>query len=279
MWSIFFPLATADKDTLIAELWERGTCGIIEEADGLRAFFDDLVSATELASHLRGTPPKTREEPPYDTRQFELDDWEPVLAGNRFYIAPPWVSTPAPPGRFRLEIDAGTAFGTGRHESTQLCLLALEEHLKHGDTVVDVGCGSGILLAAAGMLGAATLYGCDIDFDALTVARLHVRAPLFAGSAGAFQEALADLTIANISARVVDRLAAELKRITKPGGLVILAGFLQEKQPERFRFEEFLEQGDWQCWICRPDQIDAAALGETGDGNAEAGTDSEPWWI
>jgi len=275
LWSIFFSTGTGDKDTLIADLWERGTCGIVEEADGLRAFFEDTVSAAEIAAAFGGNPSTVRPEEPIDPAHFQQDDWEPVLAGERFYIAPPWISTPAPAGRFRLEINASTAFGTGRHETTQLCIQALEKHLKHGDAVFDVGCGSGILLAAAGLLGAGQMVGCDIDFDALTVARLHVRAPLFIGSADAVCESTADVTIANITPRVLDRIASELKRVTKPGGLVIISGFIRENQPKRFVFEEMLEQGDWQCWVCRPEHINASALGEL----AEPGSHPERWWI
>ncbi len=140
--------------------------------------------------------------------------------------------------------------------------------------MLDIGCGSGILTAAAELLGAGQTIGCDISFDSLTIARLHVRAPVFAGSADAICEAFADITIANISARVVDRLAAELKRVTKPSGVVLLAGFIRENQPGRFRFEQLLEQGDWQCWVCRPHDIDAAALGE----EASPGSHEEQWW-
>lgn len=274
MWSIFIA-AAADKDTVIAALWECGTAGIIEEADGLRVFFDDEHGAKQALALWPASAGELRLETAPDLSGFERSDWEPVLAGELFFIVPPWLAAETPAGRLRLEVDASTAFGTGRHESTQLCIEALEKHLKHGDTVLDVGCGSGILLAAAEMLGAGETFGCDISFDALTIAQRHVHAPLFAGSADAVCETLADVTIANISARVVDRLATELKRVTKPGGLLILAGFIRENQPTRFRFEELLEQGDWQCWICRPEDIDASALGE----DLPAGVHSARWWV
>lgn len=241
----------------------------------MRAFFEEQAIASEIQARWREAAGELRPEPVTDYGEFERDDWEPLLVGDRFLVVPPWLSTATPAGRFRLEVEASTAFGTGRHESTQLCLQALEKHLKYGDIVLDVGCGSGILMAAAEMLGAGQTFGCDISFDALTIARLHAHAPLFVGSADAVSEGLADVTLANISARVVDRLAAELKRVTKPGSLVILAGFIRENQPKRFRFEELLEQGEWQCWICRPEEIDAAALGE----DPPAGSHAERWWL
>jgi ribosomal protein L11 methyltransferase len=244
----------------------------MEEGDqGIHAYFEDIISPDLVTARWGGTAQQEKE---FDPADFERQHWDPIIVGDRFYIAPPWVSAETPPGRLRLEIDASTAFGTGRHESTQLCLQALEKHMKHGDTVLDLGCGSGILVAAAELLGAGQTIGCDISFDSLTVAQLHVRAPLFAGSAEAVCEALADVTLVNISVRVVDRLAPELKRVTKPGGLVVLAGFVRQEQPKRFRFEELLELGDWQCWICRPQDIDASGLGEA----AAPGPDDEQWW-
>jgi len=274
LWSIFFG-ADADKDTLITYLWERGTCGIIEEAGGVRAFFEDETNCREIAADWAVPPGEIELEAEIDCAAFQREGWEPLLVGDRFFIAPPWVQAETPQGRLRLEIDASTAFGTGRHESTQLCLQALEKHLKHGDTVLDVGCGSGILIAAAERLGAGQTFGCDISVDALTIARLHVHGPLFAGSADAVTGGLADITLANISAAVVDRLATELKRITKPGGLVILAGFIRDTPPRCFRFTELLEEGEWQCWVCSTRDIDAAALGE----DPPAGVHSERWWL
>lgn len=237
----------------------------------MRAYFEDTVPADAIIARWEGT---ARQEQEFDPGNFERQDSEPFTVGNRFYVTPPWISAETPPGRLRLEIDASTAFGTGRHESTRLCLQALERHLKHGDTVLDVGCGSGILIAAAELLGAGQTIGSDISFDALTIARGHVHAPLFAGSADAIDDAIGDITIANISARVVDRLAAELKRVTKPGGLVVLAGFIRDNVPRRYRFEQLLEQGDWQCWVCRTHDIDAAVLGE----EAVPGSHDEQWW-
>jgi SAM-dependent methyltransferase len=267
--------ADADKDILIAGLWELGTCGIIEEPGGLRAFFEESIASIEIRARWPSRAGEIRPEPIFPEPSFRRDNWEPVTVGERFYVATPWVSIPTPPGRFRLEIEASTAFGTGRHESTQLCLLALEKHLKHGDTVLDVGCGSGILTRASQMLGAGQAVGCDISFDALTIARLHVQAPLFAGSADAVIENFADITVANIGPSIVDRLAAELKRVTKPGGIVLVTGFIRENPPKRFRFEELLDDGDWQCWLCRPENIDSAALGE----EPSTGADSEKWWL
>jgi ribosomal protein L11 methyltransferase len=204
---------------------------------------------------------------------FARENWDPIFIGERFMIAPPWVDTPVPAGRFRLTIDAATAFGTGRHETTQLCLEALERNLKTSTAVVDIGCGSGILCAAAQLLGARTIFGCDIHEDAIEAAGQHTRVPLFLGSADAVCTAASDLVLANISARVLDHIAADLKRILKPAGLVILSGFLRENPPKLFEPSQETQQGEWLCWVCRRDDIHPSA--DASDPNIH----SPDWWL
>jgi ribosomal protein L11 methyltransferase len=231
--SVLFRRPFEDEDALIAELWERGTLGIIEEDAGLRAFFEDDCHLAGLHGEvvLETGIPHIR------------DNWDPILIGERFFVAPSWVETPTPPGRFRLTIDANNVFGTGRHESTQLMIEALELHLRKGDTVIDVGCGSGILSLASQALGATQVFSCDIEPDA------H---PMFIGSADAIRDATADLTLVNISARVIDTLVFELNRITRPDGLLLLAGFIEANPPKGFQPESVMQKGEWLCWICRP---------------------------
>jgi ribosomal protein L11 methyltransferase len=183
------------------------------------------------------------------------------------------VREPAPAGRFRLTIDAGSAFGSGRHESTQLCMEALERHLKPGSIVADIGCGSGILSAAAGLLGAGAVLSCDIHADSVRTATTLVENPLFVGSADAIRTAIADLVLANISAKIVDVLAADLRRIAKPTGLIVLAGFLSENPPQRFRPRDILKKGDWECWITKPEDVEAVPA------QKEPASHADQWWL
>ena len=134
-----------------------------------------------------------------------------------------WSLTPA--GRLRLAIYPGMACGTGRHPATQLALEAIEQYVRPGDSVVDVGTGSGILAAAAALVGAACVVGCDVDPDAIRIARERVSIPMFVGSAGAIRSALADVVIANIDAATIEELAPEFARIRKPESMLILTGF------------------------------------------------------
>jgi ribosomal protein L11 methyltransferase len=239
-----------DKDRLLAELWERGTLGVIEDdlAGGgalLRAFFDAPFD-------VRGG----RWEPAEDRDWVAVaqSQWEPLLVGARFYLTPPWCTDPAPVGRLRLEMRAGLACGTGWAPATQLALEAMETRVLPGMTVLDIGSGSGILTVAAELLGAARVYACDVDLDAVAVARDRFRseglaAGLFAGSAGAVLSGAVDFVVANIDAPVLAALAPEIGRILKPGGHAALGGFtaadlarLREAYPAR---ATVLERSEW----------------------------------
>ncbi len=149
MWSVFIPTDRASTDALSADLWELDTAGWVEEAYGLRAFFEDAADQNAICAKLGLSVAEVRHEAAFDVNQVKVLACEPILIGERFFVSPSWVTEPTPAGRFRLTIDATNAFGSGRHESTQMCIEVLEKHLKAGHCVADVGCGSGILTAAA----------------------------------------------------------------------------------------------------------------------------------
>ncbi len=232
MFSIDLNCAPESKDILIADLYEAGSTGIIELEDRpesalLRAFFDDDARQPELTSRFGG------EVHPADLRDwvaFARQHLHPMEIGRRIFVVPEWRSEPTPPGRIRIEVNAGLAFGTGAHETTRLCLEAIERLVQPGIAFADVGAGSGILTEAALKLGAARAFACDTDFEAVAVARENlqragVRAQFFAGSATAIASRSADLLAANISPAWVADLAPEWVRILKPGGAAVLSGF------------------------------------------------------
>jgi ribosomal protein L11 methyltransferase len=237
----------ASRDDLLAELWELGTAGIIEEETALRAFFHEPVElATPSVSVI-----EVRAEPEYPFGRFDRADWDSLLVGDRWFIAPSWVSAPTPAGRIRLTIDCQTAFGTGRHESTQLVLCAMERQLPRGMTVLDVGCGSGILSKAALLLGAGTVISCDVDSGAVGAVAGQNPGSVFQGSAEAVGADFADIVLTNISAAAIDGIANELSRVVKPDGILILAGFIFGRPPRLFVPEHESQLGDWLCWVCR----------------------------
>jgi ribosomal protein L11 methylase PrmA len=252
LYSILIHPGESIYEEAIAELWQLGTAGLIEEGCEIRAFFQTRDAAEKAARSFAGDLISLSEEE-FTSQAPAGVAAEPILAG-RFFVAPSLCDIATPPGRIRLTIDAGTAFGSGRHESTQLMLEALETHLQPGMSLIDVGCGSAILSTAARLLGAGPVVACDIDPNALPVAKTSGTA-LFAGSADAVASATADIVLANISARVVDALAPDLHRIAKPQGLIIVSGFIDGHVPSRFRADKVLHAGEWQCWVCRRDAV------------------------
>jgi ribosomal protein L11 methyltransferase len=221
-----------EKDLLAAELDDSAMLGLIEEDQPggrslLRAFFEDSARATAIAERLSDYSPVIGPYEAQDWVGMARAQWKPVLAGERFFLAPPWCDDPAPAGRLRMPMPPGTASGTGLHASTQLMLAALERELRPGDTLLDLGTGSGILSAAALLLGARQVYACDIEEDAVLAAREYTgrRVPLFLGSARSLRSASVDVVAANINAVTLIALAREIARVLKPGGRALLGGF------------------------------------------------------
>jgi ribosomal protein L11 methyltransferase len=207
-------------DELIAALWDAGTLGIVEGDGYVTAFFEDRESARRF-----GEPAV---EPEVDWVQHTEDAWPPQLVGRRFFLAAPWRKEPTPPGRIRLEINPGMQCGTGQHPCTRLCLEAMERTIRPGDSVLDVGSGSGILSIAAKLLGAGRVAACDLDPEAARPV------PFFIGSVDAVRTGSFDVVVANINQDVIGVLRPEFERVARRR---ILSGFQNE-------------QGDWTCVEC-----------------------------
>ena len=143
-----------------------------------------------------------REEEARDWVQSSRDLLQPMEVGRRFFLVPEWRDDAAPEGRFRIAVNPGMAFGTGVHETTRLCIEALEDYLQPGMSVLDVGTGSGILAKAAKLLGAGHVTACDIDPVAVEIAGEG-----FVGSVDAVASGAVDLVMANISPEAICALA------------------------------------------------------------------------
>lgn len=248
MFSLFLICAPEKADFLAAELGDAGTLGILEEPGGLRAFFEG--GAPGLMARFLEFDPVYCETPDTAWDEITRASFPPLEIGERFFLVPSWNDEPTPEGRLRLVIEPGMACGTGWHPCTQLCLEALERHLRPGDALFDVGSGSGILSEAARLLGAGRVTGCDIDEESVRVAHERIATSMFVGSADAVRDRWADVVVANIGSAAVEELARDLGRVSKSSATLILSGFEVGDLPELpFAIRERRERDGWVCLV------------------------------
>lgn len=200
--------------------------------------------------------------------------YKPLKIGEKILIKPEWEEIADTGGRTVFEINPGMSFGTGTHESTQLCLESLEQIVKKGDSVVDLGCGSGILSVISLLLGADHATAVDIDPNAAKIARENaarnrVPADKYAVYAGniltdtALQGNLAaekyDIVLANIVADVIISLAPQAKRLLRPGGTFITSGIISDRleevkealQRQNFEIVKVSRRNDWAAIVAK----------------------------
>ena len=192
--------------------------------------------------------------------------YKPILLGQGLLILPAWMDSPDPM-RIPIKIDPGMAFGTGTHPTTQLCLELMEVSARDPlTTVIDVGCGSGILSIAALKLGAEKVLGVDIDIESVKNSRENadineIGQGLLLGQgsvteilAGSFQFKSAPLVVANILGPILIRLFdAGLADLVEPGGEIILSGILDHQaesviaagQAKGLKRSDMRQMGDW----------------------------------
>jgi ribosomal protein L11 methyltransferase len=257
------------EDLTVALLWGAGTLGIeVQTGRGdqavLLAYFED-PDPSVVASVLARLP-RSRIEP---VPVLELD-WVArfretfrAFRVGRFHIAPPW---DAPPDRADiLLVDPGRAFGTGTHETTRLCLLALESiaAARPLGRVLDLGAGTGLLALAAGLCGARSVTAVDVDPEAVASARHHADlnharlAVVRADGGRAFRPASFDLVLANLTAPLLRERGPEIAPLLAAGGTLVLSGLLVEDlrgvRAAYAAFEPFETRvdGDWAALVGR----------------------------
>ena len=209
----------------------------------LLALFEADTDETALLSHLQllcgGALPEHQVEriEDQDWERSWMDNFQPMRFGQRLWIVPSWHAAPEPQA-VNLLLDPGLAFGTGTHPTTALCLEWLDGQQLEGCSVIDFGCGSGILAIAALLLGAPQAVGTDIDPQALEASRDNAsrngidpaRFPVYLPADMPQQQA--DVVVANILAGPLVALAAQITTLVRGGGRLALSGILAEQAEE-----------------------------------------------
>ncbi|MBQ2154078.1 MAG: 50S ribosomal protein L11 methyltransferase [Oscillospiraceae bacterium] len=271
------------------DYWDIVDESLEKSMDGvsrIRLYLTDGADAPEEVARLRALLaglPAAFPDAKLGTLQLSFanvkdEDWEnnwkqyyqPISIGKKLIVVPQWMK-PDTEGRIPVLLDPGMIFGTGAHASTQMCMLRLEEHIRGGEQVLDLGSGSGILSITALLLGAAHATGVDVDPKAEDIARENAaingldndRFTAVTGNVVTGQEALADLfsrtydvICMNIFADVIIPMAAVLPRFMKQNTLVICSGVLETRYDEvrqaieaaGLRITSLQAMNDWCCF-------------------------------
>lgn len=185
---------------------------------------------------------------------------------NSIVIKPSWEEYTAKGGEKIIDIDPGMAFGTGTHETTRMCINAIEKYMKKGDSLIDIGCGSGILSIAAAHLGAEKVIAVDLDKLAVKVSKENVDLNGFSniidvryGDLTDVIEEKADVIVANIIADIIAKLSENIADFMKEGAYFISSGIINDKKDfvitklkeNNFDIIEENNDGEWNCIVSK----------------------------
>ena len=191
------------------------------------------------------------------------EQWDVTHVTNKIAVVPDWIEYQPNDDEVIIKLEPGCAFGTGTHQTTQLCMKALEKYMKKGDRVADIGMGSGILSILAKKLGASYVYGCDNDDTVIEVAKENakkngVECEFELGTADKVHDKF-DFVCANILHFVLAEIMGDLKNLMKTGALMSLSGILDEKkqmvidayQKEGLELVEEIPQDQWTSFVVK----------------------------
>ena len=271
----------AFSDLLVDHSYTLNSSNIFTEEECneiLRALKEELENMSSYCNIGKGSISQSETEDK-DWMNAWKDFFHAFSVGN-FFISPSWEEVPKEAeGKILLSVDPGTTFGTGQHETTKLCLLALEKYERDKERVLDLGTGSGILGIAALKMGAKEVFATDLDplCEAAVEENLlknnlsKEQLPLFIGNIlGQEKEEIAyrksceekpfSLVLANILAPVIIALASEVPKFLKEGGIFISSGIIDEKAKEvrksleavkEWEILEELQEGEWHAFVCK----------------------------
>ena len=198
-----------------------------------------------------------------DWSQKWKEKWDVTHVTDKIAVVPDWIDYKPKENEVIIKLEPGCAFGTGTHQTTQLCMKALEKYMNKGDKVADIGMGSGILSILAKKLGATSVYGCDTDDTVIEVAKENakknnVEATFDLGSADKINDKF-DFVCANILHFVLAEIMGDLKNLMKTGALMSLSGILDEKkqmvidayEKENLELVEEIHQDQWTSFVVK----------------------------
>lgn len=198
-----------------------------------------------------------------DWSQKWKEKWDVTHVTDKIAVVPDWIDYVPKKGEVIIKLEPGCAFGTGTHQTTQLCMKALEKYMKPNNKVADIGMGSGILSILAKKLGASYVYGCDTDDTVIEVAKENAKkngvdAIFELGTADKVDEKF-DFVCANILHFVLAEIMGDLKNLMKKGAIMSLSGILDEKkqmvidayEKENLELIEEIHQDQWTSFVVK----------------------------
>lgn len=250
------------------------TCVTIYVADNPQGM-EELAQVRQILARLKAQDPDGK----YGRLELEMkgvdeEDWSnawkkyyhPVQVGEHLVVCPSWEAYDRQPDDVVLTLNPGMAFGTGTHDTTRLCMELLEKYITPQDTVLDVGCGSGILAITAALLGANKIIGCDIDEVAVKVAGENAalngvqdRIAFHQGDLTSQVEGSFQIICANIVADVIIRLSEDAGRYLAKDGIFITSGIIDTREQDvlnaleqnGFQVIERRTSGGWVALACK----------------------------
>ncbi|AWK50992.1 50S ribosomal protein L11 methyltransferase [Clostridium beijerinckii] len=280
-------IAIEDPEDLLSReqgplTWDFADINILEHkgnAAVIKAYFSQDDNVEEIVEYVKEKITEIKElgfdigEGKVEVKKMHEEDWannwkqyyKPVKITDKIVIKPIWEDYDKSEKELIIELDPGMAFGTGTHETTRMCIKALDKYVKPNTTVFDVGCGSGILSIAAAKLGAKHVVGVDLDPVAVDSSKENIsyndldNIEILEGNLLDVVDGKADIVVANIIAEIICVLTDDVKKALNNGGLFITSGIIhdrvdmvKEKFAESgFEIIEINQDGEWNCIVAK----------------------------
>ena len=262
--------------------WDFADINVLEHKGKfavVKAYFAEEDNIEEILGYINEKLVELKEmgidlgEAKVEHEKMYEEDWantwkqyyKPSKVGEKIVVKPIWEEYEQKEGELVVNLDPGMAFGTGTHETTRMCIQALEKYVKEESTVFDVGCGSGILAIAAAKLGAKLAVGVDLDPVAVESSIENVgynnlnNIEILHGNLVEVIDGKSDIVVANILAEIICILTDDVKRVLKDGGVFITSGIIHDRvdmvceklEATGFEVMEKNRDGEWNCIVAK----------------------------